>query len=230
MEITQFQDIGPRDYQEDRLFVRTVQNQYTLLAVFDGHGLNGHMIPEACLKYLDKLDYQDENIEEFLKKIVADLHKIAKKLPGGSTCTICYVNKEKAYIAVLGDSPIWVMDNKGKIHSFRTHNVADSTNPDKEEIRRRGGSFDGRYLCNGWSYLAMTRSLGDKDFKGWLIEEPDVYTIDNPISVALFSDGFTCGTKIVEDFLNDGKKAEDFFEFERDLGLRDNFTSVIYYK
>lgn len=232
MEITHHQDLGPKPRQEDRFFARVIQNQYIILAVFDGHGYCGHEIPEACVKYLENLDYQDIS-EDTLLKIVKDLQKIGKNMLGGSTCSICII-ADKAYVAILGDSPVWIMDSKGKIHDFRTHNVSDKKNPDVEIIESRGGRFEkigrGGYLKgNGGSYLAMTRAIGDMDHNRFLIREPDIYTVEKPISVAVCSDGFTAETKVVEKMLHEGKKAINFFEKEKFLGLNDNFTAVIYH-
>jgi len=233
---------GPRSHQEDRYFCkRVIKNGLNgiLLAVMDGHC--GDSTSEFCVKNLwDFFSIErDTTPEDALRKLVFALAKETTDFYAGSTFSVAYMDERhnKVSIAILGDSPVIVIDGKGKIHVSPVHNIRTNLK-ERKAAEMRGGfySSDG-YICNQKGYgLQMSRSLGDVWMDGVTSREPDIYTIPNPRWVALLTDGiidfgYKESKKLIGElakFKNIDADAVDIMSWAKDLILEDNATVVLW--
>ncbi len=148
--VTYAQEKGPRNYQEDNFFYQRIENPQFhgwLLAVMDGH--NGASVAELCAKEIKNLfTLQDaDHTENALQYIVSVLNERTKHSQAGSTLSIALVLEDhnKVSIAILGDSPIVVLDGKEQLHISPEHNVR-SNLKECESAEKRGGICAGGYL------------------------------------------------------------------------------------
>lgn len=240
---------GARPYQEDRHICLRIDNSYLkgwLLAVMDGHSINGHggeLVAELCAKKIKKLfRITDEGqAEESLRCLVADLNSQTEPYPEGSTFSAVLLldNNPKISVAVLGDSPVIVLDQDGNMHVSPEHNVR--SNPkERKAAEQRGGIYMKGYIWNDLGSLGrglqMGRALGDSYLGKILSREPDVYTIQNPQWALVASDGvFDPGHHNTSHLLEEIKKyamrcstAEDIMKWAERRGLEDNATALVW--
>src|SRR3989344_2288311 len=123
-----------------------------LLAVMDGH--RGSAVAEICAREIEKLfaPKDSEHVEQALRDLVVALNELTYNLEAGSTLSLACVFKDvgdhmKVSTAVLGDSPVVVLDNQGELHISPEHNVR-SNLPEREAAERRGGVYKDGYLRN----------------------------------------------------------------------------------
>lgn len=234
---------GPRSYQEDYNFQIRIKNssvQGWLIAVMDGHG--GKSVAEICAQEMGKLFQPQTAIqsEETLRSLVEALH--AKTLhfrDVGSTLSVAYIlaSHHKVSIAVLGDSPVAVLDQKGQLHLSPEHNVRSNA---KERIaaEQRGGVYREGYLYTrgGDHGLQLTRALGDTHLNGVISHEPDIYTINDPQWILVASDGLfdpshSNTNRLLEEMKEYAKQrstADDLMKWAEKRGLKDNATAVVW--
>lgn len=235
---------GPRPYQEDWhvcLRIDKPNLKGWLLAVMDGH--NGKLVAELCAEKIEKLfQIADESrAEESLRRLVADLNKQTESYIEGSTFSTALIldGVLKVWVAVLGDSPVVVLDQDGKIHISPEHNVRFNLE-ERKAAEKRGGIYQNGYIWTDLSDLAkglqMGRALGDSAFRKILSREPDIYIIDNPEWVLVASDGvFDPGHKNTSQLLEEVKKyarrhsnAEEIMKWAENRGLKDNATAIVW--
>lgn len=201
---------GRRPYQEDTYFFYT-NSQGTLAAVFDGHGgddvstlcknyLSGEPLFEEDFEDDDTvlIDFPKKLVTsktpgwdvleavqppKKLKELFENLNVLTASYRQGSTASVVWIPKteKKAYIAVLGDSPIIVRTRQGTISISPEHNVR--SNPkEAAAAEARGGILSGGYVWNDLGDLGdglqMTRALGDKSLNKILDRNPEIYTVD----------------------------------------------------
>jgi serine/threonine protein phosphatase PrpC len=191
--------IGGRDYQEDRSFVRTLGNNRAykkhVLAVMDGHG--GDRTAHLCKKALEEIftpnifrGYHDAR--RLLRRQIQRLKSLTTNCySSGTTLSIaCMMERtDEVTIAILGDSPVIVVDNLNKVHVGPEHNVITNVK-EREEAVARGGLFAGGYIRNGnGGGLELSRALGDWDMGDIILREPEIYTVKHPHIIIVGSDG-----------------------------------------
>ncbi len=196
---------GQRDYQEDtfiaeRLVLLNGHDTLTVLAVMDGHGGSetAEFLAEAFIQILAKvgLDPKSElpNWRDTLATTITVLGQMTKTMQAGSTLSVVFLPsvEEKAYVAVVGDSPVIIKDAVGNITISPEHN-ARSNERERDAAISRGASFDGSYLYSPESGqgLQMSRALGDSNLSSFIDRTPEIYEVDiNPDSfVVVASDG-----------------------------------------
>lgn len=234
---------GPRPYQEDYFVFFRIDNANLkgwLLAVMDGH--NGELVAELCAEKIEKLfRITDEGqAEESLRCLVADLNSQTKSYSEGSTFSAALLldGVSKVWIAVLGDSPVAVLDKDGNIHISPEHNVR-SNLEERKAAEKRGGIYANGYIWTDMSDLAkglqMGRALGDSHFGNILSREPDIYTIDNPRWVLVASDGVfdpdhenTQLLEKVKKYAMRRSSAKDIMKWAESRGLKDNATALVW--
>lgn len=177
-----------RPYQEDRMSVRKFRNGSLLLGIFDGHG--GEWVSEYAAKNLPRLftsirkKNPDATLDELMNLLFAKLHERTIHLGCGSTASVVYVpsGHTRAYVAILGDSTVFVGDGAGSVWQSPEHNVRSNPSEAAAGIAL-GGEIVNGYLCvnrchmSRYGGIQMSRALGDKDLSSVLNRVPELFTI-----------------------------------------------------
>jgi len=244
--ITFATELGRRASQEDRYVGFPIDGKECrawLLAVFDGH--LGPAAADLCEKALFRMSFPSEfsEPERFLRDTVAYLDEETRSCHAGTTASVCLIvrnqdGNETAWIAVLGDSPVFVLDRAGHLHVGPDHNIR-SNEVEREAAVARGGVVCGGYLCPPRSDfgLQMSRVLGDSWFlDGILSREPEVISVSNPVWVLVASDGVFDDTygnafspEAVRKLAERNTTADDVFAWvNKGYHFRDNATAVVW--
>ncbi len=190
---------GPLIYQEDFATYFHFQNPSMrgwLLAVMDGH--RGRAVAEFCANEIENLFTPDkpDSMEDTLRNLIAKLNAKTSHFDAGSTISLACIleSHRKVVVAVLGDSPVFVLDTNGVFHQSPEHNARTNLGERRAAIKR-GAVYENGYLFfndgdNGPQYgLQMSRALGNAPLSRMLSREPEIYTIENPKWVLVASDG-----------------------------------------
>lgn len=227
--VTAASEKGRRDSQEDR-FIDEIINirelphgKGRLMAVMDGTG--GKDVAQRVANEIKQifeeqlLKYNGNKIKQVLQETVNQLHHRTKYFKKqGTTLSIVYVPADelKAYVAVLGDSPVIILDRDGNINISPQHNTMHNDD-EWQRVRKIGGVpeqpeqirkvqiiqgtknicyIDPKYkrrFSNTANTLFMnvSRMLGNKQFGKYLSTEADIYDVNlGPDSfIVLSSDG-----------------------------------------
>ncbi|MDO8558921.1 MAG: PP2C family serine/threonine-protein phosphatase [bacterium] len=241
-----------RPYQEDRLVLikKEISDQESgwLLAVMDGHV--GPETAEFCAKNLESffdraLGSKKEQVDEdVLRETISLLNESTRHLVTGSTISLAFVSEtnSKVLVAVLGDSPVIVLDHNGEVHISPEHNVRTNISERKAAVAR-GAYYANGYIWGGWREeqgLQMARALGDNDFDAVLSREPEIYRVDlgsdSFIIVAsdgVFDPGHSETTNQIERIVEVIKKtptfdAKDLVNDAISRQTQDNATAIIW--
>lgn len=240
--VTCVQEQGPRSYQEDRSFCKPIKGSDFngwLLAVMDGHG--GASVAELCAKEIEHLFtlHGAEHTEEALRDLVSSLNVKTSHLQVGSTLSVACIleDHKKVSIAVLGDSPVVVLDSTGQLHVGPEHNVRSNVN-ERKAAEKRGGAYSGGYIWRrDRNYgLQMSRALGDAHLEGIISHEPEVYTVTNPKWILIASDGLVDPGhdqsehlfSEIKEYAEKNATASDLMQWAVSRELRDNATAIVW--
>lgn len=200
-------DQGRRLYQEDRFVVIRHDTQEVkgwLLGVMDGHG--GAEVAEFCEKNIENffkiLLPKPLMITDVLRKLIHMLNEKLKYINSGSTISLVYIQEAnsggdaaRAFVAILGDSPVMIKDKNGDLVMSMEHNVRTNL-ADRKVAIQKGAVYSVGYIWDNpnsdiRSGLQLTRALGDSRLERYLNREPEIYSVDlGPESfVAVMSDG-----------------------------------------
>lgn len=150
--------------------------------VFDGHG--GAKAAEYAANNLEKnimaqVEKRDEeNIEEAVKDgyLETDSEFLKEDLSGGSCCVTALITRGNLVVSNAGDCRA-VMSRSGVAEALTTDHRP-SRPDEKERVEAMGGFVD---CYNGvWRIqgsLAVTRGIGDRQLKQWVISEPETRVI-----------------------------------------------------
>ncbi len=237
---------GPRPWQEDHFFFApfpTHNPRGLLLAVMDGH--NGGGAAERCTQefplLLAKESLHEDDVENYLKTLVSKLNKITCDMESGTTLsTACVLeDSDEVIVAILGDSPVIVIDEYGHTHVSPEHNVR-TNQRELEAAEARGAIYDGGYIFPEISDhvlygLQMSRALGNKSLNRILSREPEIYTIRKPRWVLVCSDGVMDHKhenteSLVKELaeMRGHMVAEDIVNWAEQRDLKDNATAVLW--
>ena len=237
---------GPRSYQEDYSCHMPIGNSSCsgwLLAVADGHG--GQAVAEMIVQEIPKLFQLKDSAkpENALRKLVDSLNKKTAQFSDiGSTLSIACIfeNPLTASIAILGDSPVIVLDGEQELHISPEHNIR-SNSKELRRVEKRGGiCIDGYVFKNdgarGFDYgIQMSRALGDNCLSPVISHKPEIYTIENPRWVLVASDGVFDPAhedksvfKEIKEFAIKRASAEDVMQWAEKKGLEDNATDLVW--
>jgi serine/threonine protein phosphatase PrpC len=252
--ITHAVEFGDRDYQEDRcLALHFKRSNFSgcLLAVLDGHG--GSEAAEYCQQFIKEcfplLRFNIREAESQLEVIVAHLAEETRDYVCGTTLSMALIIEKpdrlsRVTVAVLGDSPVVILDQKGEIHVSPEHNVRSNKN-EENRVLSQGAMIARGYLFDPKSdvkhYLQLSRALGDCHLDRILSRQPEIYTIRHPRWILVASDGLLDPThtsleeggagKIIRKFAQKSANALDLIRWamEKNFGeLDDNTTSVVW--
>jgi len=148
-------------------------------AVFDGHaGTDAAAYAAAHLHELlvESNSYPADPVQAFSEAFVScDKTFVSTSKKSGSTAVCALIKGELLYTAWLGDSQATLVRNGVPIK------IVDSHKPNRDDERARieglGGSIMhwGTWRVNG--QLAVSRAIGDGEYKPYISADPDVTTI-----------------------------------------------------
>lgn len=232
---------GRRPYQEDRYTYMAVRGKGVsgaLLAVMDGHG--GESVAEFCSKEIKNKFYFNGNAEHSLRSLVEELNEATKSDRAGSTLSVALVVKKAGAlavsVAVLGDSPVIIMDKDGLFIVSPDHNVRTNMT-ERLAAEDRGGVYEDGWIFRGDYGLQISRSLGAAHFGGIISHESDIYTVRNPKWVLVASDGVfdpkhNSALEVLPDDLKSlaalDATANTVMKWAERRGLSDNTTALVW--
>lgn len=215
-----YQDIGKRNYQEDRYFLGTTN--------------------KIC-------DYK--SAFKFLSDFSFDIIEETKNFGNGSTMSIAIITPDKKVVtANMGDSPMYAcLENGATIplyeeDSFNNKNKIDALN--LYHLKRTVFVEDGLISLSDGSFLSMTRALGDFVFEGNIIRLPHINIHDfsqksvgnmgrykqQKVSILVASDGLVERTNKIN-YIPDTNCTEEMFkQIKSDLinqSISDNITLLM---
>lgn len=174
---------------EDRHKV-IVSDEYTFVGVYDGHG--GHDVVDFVHQRLHLIFFEcletnsvEEALERAFLRVDEEMREEDRVLyrMQGTTATVVYIRDGITWIANVGDS-------RAVSSSGERLTVEDSARTNVEEmnrIRQEGGRIqNGRVDL----VLAITRAIGDGDFKPHVTARPHIRKLTSLTSLVVASDGF----------------------------------------
>lgn len=234
---------GPRKHQEDFNFSMPIDGSNFkgwLIAVADGH--SGKEVAKLCSKRIGKIFKltRAHHAKSALKKLVAQLHRETIIFYEGSTLSVALIiekpeNTFSVSIAILGDSPVIVLDESGKMHVSPEHNVR-SNLKEREAVMERGGIYSLKGYIHADQFgcgSQLSRSLGDVELKKVLSREPEIYSVPDPRWVLVASDGLLDSITSEHELKSYAKREADadaLMAWAEKRGLRDNTTAIVWKK
>jgi len=239
---------GIRTSQEDchLIYSFVLPNEFggTVLAVMDGH--LGNMAAEMCRQQIPNFftPKSEDGIYVEFKKLTSELDDRTRLMNCGTTLSVVFIPKDArgAYVAMLGDSPVFILDRNGKASINLGHNV----NVNKKErlaAEARGGKYKSEYI---WSPdtkymkgLQLSRALGDCWMGKILSRNPETYFVPlGPKSIIMVaSNGIITGKKEYENSaidtisaqLRSGANASELMTHVTDSnkGILHNNTTIV---
>ena len=186
-----------------------INNKIYTFGVFDGHGLQGHLVSEEIKNFLMTIPSEHYSSKQ---KIISMFDSLSKNIENsnvvdsycsGSTAVVIHITKEKIICANCGDSrAILISDkNNGIIKMSRDHKP--ELLDEKKRIIASGGRVDKIYGLGPYRVwfkdedypgLAMSRSIGDSlAHKVGVISIPEIkeFNLNNskPFAIVVASDG-----------------------------------------
>jgi len=188
---------GPREYQEDSVLhvplPGSKRGNAHLIGVFDGHG--GAWVARECARKTPELfDGNCEDSAEALRQLIERLDARTRFAQMGTTVSLAHIVESERIVttAVVGDSPIIVLDDSGALQLSEEHNVR-SNQSERDAAIARGGVYQNGYICieKDGKGLQLSRALGDRALGHLLSRTPTIasYTLGTRSIVAVASDG-----------------------------------------
>ncbi|XP_028804864.1 probable protein phosphatase 2C 25 [Neltuma alba] len=172
---------GRREYMEDRYSAAVNlqgQPKQAFFGIFDGHG--GSKAAEFAAQNLEKnvmdeVTRRDEDdMEEAVKHgyLNTDSDFLKGDLRGGSCCATALIRNGNLVVSNAGDCRAVI--SRGGVAEALTSDHRPSREDEKDRIETTGGYVD---FCRGvWRIqgsLAVSRGIGDRYLKQWVIAEPE---------------------------------------------------------
>ena len=191
------EDIGSRDYMEDRHSVEfNLYENYDYHAVFDGHG--GSEVSTFLKLYYKEILRQELKNNPPEKALYESFKIISKIIPQdiathtGSTAIVVLRKKNQIWCANIGDSRIICNNGLKTIELSEDHKP--DTKKEYERIEKLGGvvSKDSYGTSRVMGNLAVSRSVGDFYLWPYVTWTPDIIHINlnkNNNFIVMGSDG-----------------------------------------
>ncbi|KEH34324.1 putative protein-serine/threonine phosphatase [Medicago truncatula] len=172
---------GGRKHMEDRYSASVDlhgESKQAFFGIFDGHG--GTKASEFAAQNLEKnvleevIRRDESDIEEAVKHgyLKTDSDFLKEDLNGGSCCVTALIRNGNLVMSNAGDCRA-VISHGGAAEAL-TSDHKPSRKDEKERIETQGGYVD---MCRGvWRIqgsLAVSRSIGDRHMKQYVIAEPE---------------------------------------------------------
>lgn len=235
-----------RDYQEDRFFVDHLDENNSIFGVFDGHGGSAaadYASTRAAIIFRDLLLENDFAGPAILGAVIQKLNSELLPYESGTTASLVHINTKHKFadVAIIGDSPVIIKNDKDEIWIGPEHNVR-SNKLEANEAVLKGGVIIQGYLYDSYARdyggLQMSRTLGDKYFSNVLNRNAEVFRI--PLNknswVLCGTDGIldpghinntTLTNDIVELITIPSVVAEDIIQVAINAGSFDNATAIL---
>lgn len=241
-QITTESVLGLRDAQEDRYVAKHIEGRGWLLAVFDGH--NGAGTAEAALNLVEEAFVR--SVERYgagtaaVGATIGILREETADRVEGSSASLVHIDEaaERAYVGVLGDSPVIVRGGDGEYVVGPVHNTM--LNPeDAERAVERGAQLVGPYLVHPERLegVNLTRTIGDAELE-FLGRTPEVLDVALGLQsfVLVGSDGLYTRLAQTPDVLVsrvaelvvEGADASELVADALAAGSEDNVTAVLW--
>ena len=194
---------------QDSFLTKKDENNY-IFGVFDGHGLEGHLVSQSITNFLNNNMTSStfssrDNIFLIFKQLSSTINSSLafNAMESGSTAVITFISNNQIICANCGDSrAILISENEQNIIPLSRDHKPDLPE-EKKRIIECGGRVDKIYGMGPFRVwfknaeypgLAMSRSIGDGyAHKVGVIDEPEIiqYDIDvvKPRAIILASDG-----------------------------------------
>ncbi|KAK4385327.1 putative protein phosphatase 2C 25 [Sesamum angolense] len=151
-------------------------SKQAFFGVFDGHG--GAGAAEFAAQNLEKnvmneLSKRREEVEEAVKEgyLITDGEFLKEEIRGGTCCVTALIHKGDLVVSNAGDCR--AVMSRGGVAEPLTVDHRPSLDDERERIESLGGYVD---CCRGvWRVhgsLAVSRAIGDRHLKEWVIAEP----------------------------------------------------------
>ncbi len=211
--------------------------EYTF-GVFDGHGLQGHLVSEGIKNYLMNCSYEQYTSKQ---KIITMFNSLSKSIENsknfdvfcsGSTAVIVHITKEKIICANCGDSRGILINGLGNIVKLSRDHKPELPD-EKRRILGAGGRVDRIYGMGPYRVwfkdgdypgLAMSRSIGDTlAHKVGVSNIPEIfeYNINSvkPIAIIVASDGVWefMSNEQVKNILNKHRYNQDAYACSKEI-------------
>ncbi|KAL2332981.1 hypothetical protein Fmac_014194 [Flemingia macrophylla] len=172
---------GRRHHMEDRYSAAVDlhgQPKQAFFGIFDGHG--GTKASEFAAHNLEKnvLDEVVRRDESDIKEAVkhgylnTDSEFLKEGLHGGSCCVTALIRNGNLVVSNAGDCRAVI--SRGGVAEALTSDHKPSREDERDRIETQGGYVD---VCRGvWRIqgsLAVSRGIGDRNLKQWVIAEPE---------------------------------------------------------
>jgi len=253
------QDAGARNMQEDRYLSEPVDvpevpnGRGQLLAVMDGHSRNGDsgqeivdQVKNALVESFKKNLVEAKGYAEHaLRMTVSNMAALTSERISGTTLSMVYVSREdqKAYYAIVGDSPVFFVKKDGSMFMPPTHNLEDfDNNPEVKRIqglflRKEEGMIEqaGIFIENGRKSIKVPRALGNRDFGRIIsklpyvgsIELGDVRTVGLATDGIIFNNDSREAVSWVAGQVFNGNNAKTILEHKKEKNNDDNITLML---
>ncbi|KAL7721567.1 Protein phosphatase 2C-2 [Entamoeba marina] len=250
--------IGARSTNEDTFLIiddarkllnsKKSKKKCRYYAVFDGHG--GIQASQACLQLLHGEILGDADFElGYFESVVGNaFERVDGKLNetvgdgSGSTAVTVVLKDRWMIVGNVGDSECLVVNTKYGVE----HEVVTVKHTAKDEAEKKRMKENGGYVFNGRVYgsLAVSRSLGDKSYKGKGVVIAQPYTVVHELTskdtiIILACDGifermsYDDVVNFVVDLQKQGKSPQEVSTALVDeaiqKGSKDNSTAIIIY-
>lgn len=176
---------GRRPVMEDRFSaVLDIHGdpKQAFFGIFDGHG--GVKAAEYAAKNMDKNimaeveRMREDGIEDAVKRgyMKTDSDFLKEDTSGGSCCVTALITQGDLVVSNAGDCR--AVMSRGGVAEALTTDHRPSSQAEKDRIEAMGGyidCFNGVWRIQG--SLAVSRAIGDKQLKRWVIAEPETQVI-----------------------------------------------------
>uniref|UniRef100_A0A1L8DL25 Protein phosphatase 2c n=1 Tax=Nyssomyia neivai TaxID=330878 RepID=A0A1L8DL25_9DIPT len=155
-------------------------------AIFDGHGgLDAAAYSVSHLHYhLSVSKYYPNSPEDairdaFIRTDNVFIEKNEYRTLKGGTTALCVLHRPEAkmlYVGWVGDTQALLVKNRKVFQTVRPHKA--DVESEQKRIARQGGTcimYNGIWRVNG--QLAITRAIGDVDYKPYVTSEPEIMSI-----------------------------------------------------
>ncbi|KAK7305422.1 hypothetical protein VNO77_43328 [Canavalia gladiata] len=172
---------GRRHHMEDRYSAAVDihgEPKQAFFGIFDGHG--GTKASEFAAHNLEKnvlgevIRRDESEIEEAVKHgyLNTDSDFLKENLHGGSCCVTALIRNGNLVVSNVGDCRAVI--SRGCVAEALTSDHRPSREDERDRIETQGGYVD---MCRGvWRIqgsLAVSRGIGDRHLKQWVIAEPE---------------------------------------------------------
>ncbi|CAI5724468.1 unnamed protein product [Peronospora destructor] len=172
---------GRRPYMEDRHTAIADLNgdpNQSFYGIFDGHGGEGaanYCVQAMCQNVIREPSLNKDPVEALKNGFLRTDQEIAnrKNMEDGTTAVVVLTQGDEMFVAHAGDSRAVLVHRCGKL-SVLTSDHKPNRSDERRRIQELGGSvvFWGVWRVEG--ILAVSRAIGDRMLKPFVVAEPEV--------------------------------------------------------